>query len=159
RSEPSTPRSSSGLQFQALDPFRGLRRERRGSALPSSHPGAGTLTTRQASLDATDRSVAPPQGLLTLGFDPARFQTEPPACYRASWQLPGPDSHRQATTSLCWIRSAQTTTSKRWAHSLCRCKFAGGSGSRWWSVYAALTSSGVVGSLPSYLMRLSRWRS
>jgi len=24
----------------------------------------------------------------------------PPACYRASWQLPGPDFHRQATTSL-----------------------------------------------------------
>src|SRR5271165_1494552 len=43
------------------------------------------------------------------------------------------------------------------------CKFAGGSGSRWWSVYATLTSSGVssevVGSLPSYLIRLSRWRS
>src|ERR1700761_379390 len=31
---------------------------------------------------------------------PARSQTKPPACYRASWQLPGPDSHRQATTSL-----------------------------------------------------------
>ena len=61
---------------------------------------AGPLTTRQASRDATDRSVASPTGLLTLGFDPARFQTEPPACYRASWQLPGPDSHRQATTSL-----------------------------------------------------------
>jgi hypothetical protein len=42
----------------------------------------------------------PPEGLSTLGFDPTRFQTEPPACYRASWQLPGPDSHRQATTSL-----------------------------------------------------------
>jgi hypothetical protein len=41
----------------------------------------------------------PPTGLSTLDFDPARFQTEPPACYRASWQLPGPDSHRQATTS------------------------------------------------------------
>jgi hypothetical protein len=39
-------------------------------------------------------------GLLTLGFDPDRFQPKPPACYRASWQLPGPDSHRQATTSL-----------------------------------------------------------
>ena len=39
-------------------------------------------------------------GLLTLGFDPARSPAEPPACYRASWQLPGPDSHRQATTSL-----------------------------------------------------------
>src|SRR3954469_23374064 len=37
--------------------------------------------------------------LSTRGFDPARFQTEPPVCYRASWQLPGPDSHRQATTS------------------------------------------------------------
>src|SRR5437660_472067 len=47
----------------------------------------------------TARSL-PPKGLSTLGFDPTRFQTEPPACYRASWQLPGPDSHRQATTSL-----------------------------------------------------------
>ena len=102
---PSTPGSSSGLHFQALHPFHGLRRDRRGSALPLSHPQAGTLTARQASLDATDRSVAPPQGLLTLGFDPARFQTEPPACYRASWQLPGRDSHPQATTSLCQIRS------------------------------------------------------
>ena len=55
---------------------------------------------RQASLDATDRSVAPPKGLSTLGFDPTRFQTEPPVCYRASWQLPEPDSHRLATTSF-----------------------------------------------------------
>ena len=47
--------------------------------------------------------LLPPTRLLTLGFDPARFQTEPPACYRASWQLPGRDSHPLATTSLCWI--------------------------------------------------------
>jgi len=53
----------------------------------------------------TARSL-PLEGLLTLGFDPARFQTEPPACYRASWQLPGRDSHPQATTSLCWISYA-----------------------------------------------------
>jgi hypothetical protein len=99
-----------GAALQALHPFRGLRRERRGSALPSSHPRAGTLTTRQASLDATDRSIAPPQGLSTLGFDPARFQTEPPACYRASWQLPGRDSHPQATTSLCWISYSISTS-------------------------------------------------
>src|SRR6266542_4819675 len=45
-------------------------------------------------------SSLPPTGLSTLGFDPPGFPTEPPACYRASWQLPGPDSHRQATTSL-----------------------------------------------------------
>ena len=50
-------------------------------------------------------SSLPLTGLLTLGSDPARFQTEPPACYRASWQLPGPDSHRQATTSLRTARS------------------------------------------------------
>jgi hypothetical protein len=37
---------------------------------------------------------SPFTGLLTLGSDPARFQTKPPACYRASWQLPGPDFHR-----------------------------------------------------------------
>jgi hypothetical protein len=47
----------------------------------------------------------PPEGLLTPGSDPARFQTKPPACYRASWQLPGPDFHRQATTSLRTARS------------------------------------------------------
>jgi len=47
--------------------------------------------------------LLPPKGLLTLGFDPTRFQTEPPACYRASWQLPERDSHPLATTSLCWI--------------------------------------------------------
>jgi len=29
-------------------------------------------------------SSLPLTGLLTLGSDPARFQTEPPACYRAS---------------------------------------------------------------------------
>jgi hypothetical protein len=29
----------------------------------------------------SDRSVAPPEGLLTLGFDPVRFQAGPPACY------------------------------------------------------------------------------
>ena len=43
--------------------------------------------------------LLPPPWLSTLGFDPARFQTEPPACYRASWQLPGPDSHRGCWTS------------------------------------------------------------
>src|SRR5215207_1882454 len=34
RSEPLTPGSPSGLRFQALHPFRGLRREALGSALP-----------------------------------------------------------------------------------------------------------------------------
>jgi hypothetical protein len=47
--------------------------------------------------------LLPPTGLLTLGFDPTRFQTGPPACYRASWQLLGRDSHPLATTSLCWF--------------------------------------------------------
>ena len=41
-------------------------------------------------------SSLPHTGLLTLGSGPARFPAEPPACYRASWQLPGPDFHRQA---------------------------------------------------------------
>jgi hypothetical protein len=50
-------------------------------------------------------SSLPLTGLLTLGSDPARFPAEPPACYRASWQLPGPDFHRQATTSLRTRRS------------------------------------------------------
>jgi len=50
--------------------------------LPPSQ--AGPLTTLQVSLHAADHTVAPPKGLLTLGFDPDRFQPEPPVCYRAS---------------------------------------------------------------------------
>jgi hypothetical protein len=53
----------------------------------------------------------PLTGLLTLGFDPARFQAKPPACYRASWQLPGPDFHRQATTSLQTARNTMAYVS------------------------------------------------
>jgi hypothetical protein len=105
RSTPHTPGSSSGLRFQALHPFHGLHPDGPGSALPLSRLPTGTFTTRQASLHAADRPIASPAGLATLGFDPARFQTEPPACYRASWQLPGRDSHPLATASFCWIRS------------------------------------------------------
>jgi hypothetical protein len=63
----------------------------------------------------------PLEGLLTLGSDPTRFQTEPPACYRASWQLPGRDSHPQAATSLCWI-SYSISNLQLWAHSPNCCK-------------------------------------
>ena len=89
------------LHFQVFRAFRGLRPDGGGSALPDPTQRRATLTTPQASLHATDRILAPPiTGLSTLGFDPTRFQTEPPVCYRASWQLPGPDFHRQATTSF-----------------------------------------------------------
>ena len=91
---PLTPRSPSRLHLQDLHRFHGLHREPPGSALPQY------LTTRQASLPLRTAQLLPPTGLSTLGFDPARFQHEPPACYRASWQLHGPDSHRQATTSF-----------------------------------------------------------
>jgi hypothetical protein len=67
-------------------------------ALPHP-PKGGPLPTPQASLDATDR-LSLPHGLVTLGFNPGRVQTAPPACYRASWQIPGLDSNRQATASL-----------------------------------------------------------
>ena len=55
-----------------------------------ARPDPGHLHPRQLALKVS----------LTVGSGPARFQTEPPACHRASWQLPGPDFHRQATTSL-----------------------------------------------------------
>src|SRR6266511_2460932 len=104
RSTPHTPGGSSGPHFQALRPFHGLHPDFHGLG-SSSSARRRVLTTRQASLHAADRSVAPPEGLSTLGFDPARLPAEPPACYRASWQLPGRDSHPLATTSFCWIRS------------------------------------------------------
>ena len=51
--------------------------------LSLSRPKTVALTARQASLNATDRWVAPPKGLSTLGFDPARFPD------RAASLLPG----------------------------------------------------------------------
>ena len=106
RSTSPTPGGSSRLHIQALHLFHGLHPEAPGSAPPCSHLSIGTRTTRQTSLHAADRVVAPPVGLSTSGFDPDRFQPEPPTCYRASWQLPGPDSHRLATTSMSpdWSR-------------------------------------------------------
>src|SRR5215218_4813103 len=101
---------SLGAAIQALHPFRGLRPDNPGSALPLPRPRPdGSRHGRLRLTLRTARSL-PPKGLSTLGFDAGRFPPTPPACYRASWQLPGPDSHRQATTSLCWIRSPQTTT-------------------------------------------------
>src|SRR3954447_6606514 len=47
RSTPHTPGSSSGLRFQALHPFHGLRPDGPGSALPLPRLTAGTFTTRQ----------------------------------------------------------------------------------------------------------------
>jgi hypothetical protein len=83
RSTPSTPESSSRLRFQALHLFHGLHRERLGSALPNPRPKAGTLTARQASLNAADRSVAPPQRALDAGLRPDPFPG------RAASLLPG----------------------------------------------------------------------
>ncbi len=61
RSEPLTPGSSSRLCFQDLHRFHGLRPSPPGSALPRpTRHRASVLTTRQASLDVTDRSVAHP---------------------------------------------------------------------------------------------------
>jgi len=77
RSTPRTPDSPSRLHLQDLHRFHGLRRDYRGSAL--SHP----LTTRQASLDATDRSVAPTTVAFDAGLRPGPFPD------RAASLLPG----------------------------------------------------------------------
>ena len=45
------------------------------------------------------------QGDLVDWFNSTVSKVEPPACYRAYWQLPGPDFHRQ-TTSLRTRRNA-----------------------------------------------------
>ena len=71
-----TPGSSSRLRVQDLHRFRGLHPDygARHSLAPPSR--AGMVATPQASRHATDRIVAPFTGLLTLGSDPARCQTE-----------------------------------------------------------------------------------
>ena len=65
-------------------------------------PPQGWLASRRGRLRLMLRTAwsLPHNGLSTSGFGPDRFQSDPPTCYRASWQLPGPDSHRLATTSM-----------------------------------------------------------
>ena len=103
RSAPHTPGSPSRLRFYTASMAFTLISE--GSALPAP-PEDGTSNDAAgfASCYGPHRR-SPLTGLSTLGSGPARFQAKPPACYRASWQLPGPDSHRQATTSLRTRRS------------------------------------------------------
>ena len=60
----------------------------RHSLAPPSTGGNGYDAAGFASCYGPHRR-SPFTGLLTLGSDPARFPAEPPACYRASWQLPG----------------------------------------------------------------------
>ena len=69
--------------LQDLHRFHGLRPEGRGSALPFP-ADAGTFTTRQASRDAADRSVAPPTWALDAAL---RHRAFPPD---AGSLLPGP---------------------------------------------------------------------
>ena len=57
-----------------------------------------TVPGRRNAHRSPDGTIQPRAGGQRSGR--ARFPAEPPACYRASWQLPGPDFHRQATTSL-----------------------------------------------------------
>src|SRR6059058_3251040 len=52
--------------------------------LPPTPTGRAAITTRQASLDATDRSVAPPAGALDAGLRPGPFPD------RTASLLPGP---------------------------------------------------------------------
>ena len=59
RSAPLTPGSPSAPAHSGLHRFHGLRRD---SGARLSLPTQGDLTTPQASLHATDRSVAPPKG-------------------------------------------------------------------------------------------------
>lgn len=108
---------------------------------------AGTFTARQASLDAADRSVAPPEGLLTLHFDVGRF---PPG---AGSLLPGPlaaartgltpagDDELQNESDHVTI---SVTPLARWAYSRVPWNFGGDPG---WTLGGG-TDSGVLCRLP-----------
>ena len=82
RSTPPTPGSSSGLRSRLFAPSVAftLKDGARLSLVPRE---AGTLTARQASLDAADRSVAPPKGAFDAGLRPDPFPG------RAASLLPG----------------------------------------------------------------------
>src|SRR6476659_3653891 len=94
RSEPLTPESPSRLHLQDLHRFHGLRPSPPGSALPCpTRLRAGLLTTRQASHDVTDRSVAHP-----AQRGARRWASTPPVSRRHRQPATGPpDSYPDRT--------------------------------------------------------------
>ena len=73
----------SGLRFQALHRFHGLRPEFERLGTPCSRPKTRPLTAPQASRHAMDRIVAPPTGAFDAGLRPGPFPG------RAASLLPG----------------------------------------------------------------------
>lgn len=72
RSTPRTPGGSSGLRSRLFAPSVAF------AVIPAARlllypPAGGPLTTRQASLDAADRRVAPPNGAFDAGLRPDPF--------------------------------------------------------------------------------------
>ena len=60
--------------------------------------------------------LLPLEGLSTLGFDPARFHTEPPACYPAYWQLLGTGLAPAGDDELMLDQVISTNHLQLWAH-------------------------------------------
>jgi hypothetical protein len=75
RSEPHTPGGSSGLQSRIYAPSMAFA-VTTAARLLLFPPIGGVLTTRQASLDASDRSVAPPDRALDAALRPRGFLPE-----------------------------------------------------------------------------------
>jgi len=85
--------------------------------------GRAAITTRQASLNAADRSVAPPCRALDAGLRPGPFPD------RAASLLPGLlAATRTGLTPAggdeLMLDQLLNNHLQRWAHSLCCCKFA-----------------------------------
>ena len=103
RSAPHTPGSPSRLRFQALHRFHGLRPDPREARHSLGRPETGRLSNDTAGFAPCYR---PNRGSSIQGFRrwaPARPVSRPdrqPCSSSTSWQLSGPDFHRQATTSL-----------------------------------------------------------
>jgi hypothetical protein len=134
------PGRASPVPAATLDTFRAPYA---GESLTAALPGSSPLPWPSPRFREARHSLARPEGRLSndaagfascygphrrspftgplpLGSNPARFQTRPPACYRAPWQLPGPDFHRQATS----LRTRRSTVALHvtvsppfcWAH-------------------------------------------
>ena len=87
------------LHLQVFSAFHGLRRDFSGSAPSCPLAGLASRGCRIRFMLRAGQSL-PPKGLSTLRFSTGRFPPALAACYRASWQLPGPDFHRLADTDL-----------------------------------------------------------
>jgi hypothetical protein len=131
RSTPPTPGSSSGPRSRLFTPSMAFALRDWARLFLSPARRRATLTARQASLNAADRSVAPRNGALDAALRPRAFPPEAGSLLPGLQAAPRTGLPPAGDDELLSDQVIPTTTSNDWAHSRRSGEGAGAAPARW----------------------------